>query len=318
MAEAFDVARYLTGGVEAMVKELLKGAVFHPREAKFMTQAVLSSKRAADIRKAAEKRGEPAPICLTASVTRDGLTGAEWLRVFAEARELGIGFILLVLGEPMACRDVLEAAAQVPEILFPIFANGTVMTEDLIDLFDRKRHLLPVVDVGDAAAMAQMKRRHMNFGAVATVTPANLSESTAEGPLRDAGDRGCKVILFMEGLPTAGTPALTDAERADFLGRLDGLRGRNGLPLLVAFPGDERAFGGCFAAGHGFIHIDADGGAEACPYAPSSDVSVKDHSLREALQSGMFRALRESGMLARTHDGGCVMRLTPPNDKEVS
>lgn len=318
MAGELDVALYLTGGVETIVKGLLKGAAFHPREAKFMAQFALSSKRAAALRGEAEKRGEPVPICLTAGVTREGMTGAEWLRVFREASEMGVGFIVLADGEPMACRDVLEAAGQVPEILFPVFANGTVMTDDLIDLFDRRRHLVPVVGVRDADAMARMKRRHMNFVAVATVTPENLSEITSEALLRDVGDRGCKAVLFMEALPTAGGPVLSDKERATFLSRLDGLRHREKLPLLVCFPGDERSFGGCLAAGRGFFHINADGGAEPCPYAPCSDVSVRERSLREALRSGLFRSLQGQGLLDQAHDGGCALRGWTDHDKEVS
>ena len=34
---------------------------------------------------------------------------------------------------------------------------------------------------------------------------------------------------------------------------------------------------------------------------------MKEHSLREALQSQLFRALREEGLLMEEHDGGCVL-----------
>lgn len=38
------------------------------------------------------------------------LTGDEWNKVFTEAEDLGISFILLAGGEPMLRRDVIEAA----------------------------------------------------------------------------------------------------------------------------------------------------------------------------------------------------------------
>jgi len=34
--------------------------------------------------------------------------------------------------------------------------------------------------------------------------------------------------------------------------------------LFVSLPGDEEKFGGCLAAGRGFIHINPEGKVEAC------------------------------------------------------
>ena len=50
-----------------------------------------------------------------------------------------------------------------------------------------------------------------------------------------------------------------------------------------------------------------DGGAEPCPFSPYSDVNVRDTSLREAMNSGLFRALRDNGHLLEDHVGGCVL-----------
>jgi MoaA/NifB/PqqE/SkfB family radical SAM enzyme len=80
------------------------------------------------------------------------------------------------------------------------------------------------------------------------------------------------------------------------------------LPYPVAtLPGDEEAYGGCLAAGRGFIHISDDGRLEACPFAPYSDSSVADGNLAEALRSPMMAAIRERhGELVETK-GGCAL-----------
>ena len=373
MPETFDLERYLTGGVEQIVKSLVKGAAFHPRESLFMAQYALASKRASALRREAEERGEHIPPFLIASITSlcnlhcagcyarsldtcvDGvpteqMTGDDWLRVFKEAREMGIGFILLAGGEPMVRRDVLEAAGQVPEILFPIFTNGTMMTADMLDLLERKRNLAPVMSIEGGPeetdrrrgkgvyaqvreAMAQMKRRHILFGASVTVTSENLSEVTSEAFLREIGGMGCKAVVYVEFVPTnenLDNLALDDAGRASLACKLDLLRQQEDMPLMISFPGDEKSSGGCLAAGRGFFHINSHGGAEPCPFSPYSDFSVKDHSLREALQSGLFRALRDEGLLMEEHDGGCVLfrqrrqvevlldSVTQENAKEIS
>ena len=77
--------------------------------------------------------------------------------------------------------------------------------------------------------------------------------------------------------------------------------------ILLAFPGDERADGGCMAAGRGFFHINSHGGAEPCPFSPYSDINVRDTSLRDAIHSRLFRALREGDFLDDDHVGGCVL-----------
>lgn len=77
--------------------------------------------------------------------------------------------------------------------------------------------------------------------------------------------------------------------------------------VFIAFPGDEKSSGGCLAAGRGFFHINAHGGAEPCPFSPYSDTSLKEVSLEEALDSPLFRHLQENGNLEKEHIGGCVL-----------
>ena len=72
------------------------------------------------------------------------LTKRDWAKVFYEARDLGIGFILLAGGEPMIRRDVIEAAGEIPEIIYPIFTNGTMIDEKYLELLDKHRNLVPV------------------------------------------------------------------------------------------------------------------------------------------------------------------------------
>jgi len=77
--------------------------------------------------------------------------------------------------------------------------------------------------------------------------------------------------------------------------------------FLVALPGDEEMYGGCLAAGRGFLHVSSDGRLEACPFAPYSDVSLKNMSLEDALRSPLMRKIRENhGMLTESR-GGCAL-----------
>lgn len=42
-------------------------------------------------------------------------------------------------------------------------------------------------------------------------------------------------------------------------------------------------------------------------FSPYSDINVRDTSLREAMNSRLFRKLRDSGYLMEDHPGGCTL-----------
>ena len=86
------------------------------------------------------------------------LTDAEWLAIFREADEIGVSFILLAGGEPMLRRDIIEAAGKMPNILFPIFTNGTYIDEDYFKLFDKCRNLIPVMSIEGGKEEADERR----------------------------------------------------------------------------------------------------------------------------------------------------------------
>lgn len=166
----FNLEKYLTRGVENIVKGAVRASLKEPRESAFMARFALASKAASKKRAEAEIRGEHIPPFLIASITSscnlhcagcharqnhtctDGkataqLTANEWKDIFTEAKELGIGFILLAGGEPLIRRDVLGAAGDIPEILFPVFTKGTLIDDEYIKLSDHSRNLVPVFNI---------------------------------------------------------------------------------------------------------------------------------------------------------------------------
>ena len=255
------------------------------------------------------------------------LTSQEWLGLFDEADDLGISFILLAGGEPLLRRDIIEAAGKKQNILFPVFTNGTFMDEQYFELFDKCRNLVPIMsiegnkEITDArrgegiydkltANMEQFRSRGLIFGASVTVTRQNYIEVTSREFLGDLSDKGCKAVIFVEYVPvTAESKELapTDSERDHLMNEIQHLREEHPEMVYIAFPGDEKSSGGCVAAGRGFFHINSHGGAEPCPFSPYSDVNVKNTSLREALHSPLFTALRSGDILLDDHDGGCVL-----------
>ena len=350
MNQPFDLQEYLTEGAEQIVRDALRATLRNPRQSAFMAKYALASARAAQRRKKLEAEGLHVPSYLIASITsrcnlhcagcysrcanatQDAapvtqLTDGEWLSIFGQAEDLGVGFVLLAGGEPLLRRGVIEAAGGRPNLLFPIFTNGTYLDEAYLDLFDRCRNLVPVMSIeGDRAAtdarrgagvydrlianMDALKARELIFGASVTVTTENLREALSDGFIDSLAGRGCKAVIFIEYVPVDEATrhlAPGDGERAFMGGAIDRLRAERDDLLFVSFPGDEKSSGGCLAAGRGFFHINSHGGAEPCPFSPYSDVNVRTTSLREALTSPLFLALRDGGYLLEDHAGGCVL-----------
>ena len=348
--EKFDIQKYMTEGVERVVSDALKATARDPRESAFMLRFALASRNASKKRRIAEDRGEHIPAFLIASITSScnlhcagcysrcnhqtvdeepvsQLSGSEWLRIFDEADDIGVSFILLAGGEPLLRRDIIESAGKKPNILFPIFTNGTYIDEKYFALFDRSRNLVPIMSIegekettdlrrGEGvydmliANMDELKRRGLIFGASVTVTTENVKEVTSDAFLQKLSDRGCKAVIFVEFVPVTDEStelAPGDDEREYLAGEIERLRDDHPEMVYISFPGDEKSSGGCVAAGRGFFHINSHGGAEPCPFSPYSDVNIRDTSLREALHSPLFTALRSGNILMDDHEGGCVL-----------
>ncbi|MBP5288929.1 MAG: radical SAM protein [Clostridia bacterium] len=348
--EGFDLQTYVTRGVERVVADAIKATLKNPKESVFMARFAKASVAASKKRRAAADAGEHIPPFLIASITSQcnlhcagcysrcsratvdaepvsQLSDRDWARIFDEADEMGVSFILLAGGEPMMRRDVIEAAGTRKNILFPVFTNGTFMDEKYFALFDQCRNLVPVMSIEGGrevtderrgagvydkliANMDEMNRRGLIFGASVTVTTKNIKEVTSDRFLKTLSERGCKAVIFVEFVPVSGDDgalAPGDAERAFLRDEIDRLREESDNMVFISFPGDEKSSGGCVAAGRGFFHINSHGGAEPCPFSPYSDVNVRDSSLREAMRSPLFTALRDGGILLDDHAGGCVL-----------
>jgi len=62
-----------------------------------------------------------------------------------------------------------------------------------------------------------------------------------------------------------------------------------------------------FVIAGGFVHINAEGDVEPCPFAPISDTSLKEVSLKEALQSEFLAQIRQISELSKYTGGGCAL-----------
>ncbi|ASA21177.1 radical SAM protein [Paenibacillus donghaensis] len=349
MTPKLDLAQYLNNGVERIIRDALKATLKAPRESVFLVRYAVAAAKAKKRRAELAAQNEHIPPFLIASITsrcnlwcagcyahhehacadapaRGELHETEWERIFTEASELGVSFILLAGGEPLIRRDVLEQASAHRDILFPVFTNATMLDGTYLSLFDSARNLVPVLSIEGDRSMTDARRgsgvyqrltevmealqsKSILYGVSVTVTVENLAYVTGDQFLTQLQQSGCRVVIYVEYVPVdPGTQDLapTHAERAYLAQRLTALRSGDAGMVMISFPGDELASGGCLAAGRGFFHINAHGGVEPCPFSPYSDTSLREGTLRDALHSPLFAKL-SSGELLQHHTGGCVL-----------
>lgn len=247
-------------------------------------------------------------------------------RLFYEASELGIGVIMIAGGEPLLRPEILWTASEYPEIIFPVFTNGSLLNPGSISYFKRKRNLVPVLSLEGSRhftdhrrgngvhenllnVMEQLRRTHRLFGISITLTRENFEEVTAHDWLLSHHHRGSSLFFLVEYVPQSEQDiplCLTEEQKKELQKRLALLRLQ--IPaLFVSLPGDESQYGGCLAAGRGFVHVSADGSLEPCPFAPYSDINIRNTSLKEALQSKFLGKIRESHHLLSEVQGGCTL-----------
>jgi MoaA/NifB/PqqE/SkfB family radical SAM enzyme len=332
-----------------MFRNAIQSFQFNTKELRFLNRAAKIQKAAAKKRLQSDTLATSVPPFLIASIatkcnlhcvgcyaranrtctdemSKDEMSSERWGRIFREARTLGISFVLLAGGEPLERADVLDEAAKTPELIFPVFTNGTLFTPAMLERFDLHRNLIPVISIegnrqqtdhrrGEGVfetiqqTMKDMAHLGIFYGVSITVTKDNLDTVIDDSFISSLRESGCRLIFLVEYVPADGNmkPALNEKDRAVLETRQNDLKVHYQDMIILSFPGDEKRMGGCLAAGRGFFHINAFGDAEPCPFSPYSDISLKNSNLRDALNSALFSKIRENHFDNQNHVGGCTL-----------
>ena len=341
----------MAGSIRNIMKTAYLNVLSNPREARFASRMQRVIGKAERRRKEClEKEGLEVPPFLIASIAttcnlqckgcyarKNGIAGDtpikatlspdQWHTIFSDAAELGVSFCLLAGGEPLTRRDLLESAATIEDIIFPIFTNGTLIGALYTEFFKRHLNMIPVISLeGELIAtdsrrgkgvfqrallsMEMLQKEKLFFGTSITVTTENYLEVTSKEYLSHLASLGCKLVFYVEYVPFDESTehlAFRDEHVAEMEQILEERREQYKEMIFLSFPGDEKALDGCMAAGRGFFHIGPDGSAEPCPFSPFSDRNVAQTGLRDALVSPLFRKIRDARALGWEHTGGCTL-----------
>lgn len=341
---------YMDQGIRRILSTVSMFYLTNQKGRGFLAQFAVEARSAASRREKRAAAGLPAPPFLIASIASrcnlhcagcyaraEGMCGdqsaqsellpEDWDRVFREASELGISFVLLAGGEPLLQREVLEVAARQKKIVFPVLTNGLLLQGGNLTLFDENRNLIPAISIEGTGAqtdlrrgagvarqieavMEELKRRKILFGVSITVTRENLAQVVREDFVQRLREKGCGIVLYVEYVPVLSETeslVLTEEENRWLTQQVTRLKLGRRDQVILSFPGDEAQMGGCLAAGRGFFHINPTGAAEPCPFSPYAQQNVREAPLEAVLNAPFFDQVREIGAAELTHQGGCTL-----------
>jgi MoaA/NifB/PqqE/SkfB family radical SAM enzyme len=343
--DSHDYIKQMNDSLKHFFSEALRVSYRNPAMALFLAGTIIRQKKAAKLRLTWERRGIHVPPYLIASITKScnlrckgcyaqvhqqkadsELPTGRWREIFNEASQLGISVIMIAGGEPFTRPEFLELTKAFPEIVFPVFTNGLLLDHKLINILRHQKNVAPIVSIEGfeketderrgfgtydtiQKVIKQLKKSGLFFGVSITVTQENFATVTNEAFIQPLLSAGCRVFIFVEYTPIeagTGNLILTDTQRVRLTKLMQEFQAKF-RGLFVSFPGDEEIYGGCLAAGRGFVHISPDGSFEPCPFAPYSDTSVKNTPLKEALQSELLMQIRQNHNNLKETQGGCAL-----------
>jgi MoaA/NifB/PqqE/SkfB family radical SAM enzyme len=338
-----------TGPLNQALRVFFKNAVSvslkNPSQAFYFYQVVRNLQKSSKVRAEYKKEGIQVPPMMIISITnrcnlhckgcyhqairdisRSEMSEEKLRSVIGEARDLGVSMIVLAGGEPLVRKDILDIIRDYPDIIFLMFTNGLMISEEMIARFKTLKNIVPLISLEGHASdtderrgqgvsehleglIGKLKKQDVFFGTSLTLTRNNFETITDEQFIGDLTAAGCKFVLVAEYTPIKPETedwVITDRQREQLAQAMESFKARYPA-LFVSVPGDEKDFGGCLSAGRGFIHISAEGDVEPCPFAPYSDSDIRDHSLKQALQSPLLKAIRENEDLGRESGGSCAL-----------
>jgi MoaA/NifB/PqqE/SkfB family radical SAM enzyme len=335
----------LNRGIRIFFSEFVRVSLRHPAQALFYSRTVLRQLAAARRRKELARQGLHVPPiaifsitdrcnlrckgCYAQAIRREGpeeLADARLRGIVAEAAGLGVSFFVIAGGEPLTRPAILDITRDHPQVVFLLITNGLLLDQELIRRLAGQPNTVPVLSLEGTRAqtderrgrgvhevlerrMRELKAAGVFFSISFTVTRENFPVLTDPGFIRRAVAQGCRLFFFMEYTPIReGTDewVITGEQRESMRGLVAGFR-RRFPAVFVAVPWDEEQTGGCLASGRGFVHINAGGDLEPCPFAPYSDTNLKRLSLREGLRSPFLAAMRERHDGFAETEGGCAL-----------
>ncbi len=248
--------------------------------------------------------------------------------LFTQAEEMGVPTIVLTGGEPLLREDIPNLIRDHKKLFFILITNGSLVTPELALTIANSGNVVPLVSIEGPSqctderrnsgayntairALTYFQQARACFGFAATVIRINQEHVVTEVFLDQMINMGCSLGVFIEYVPCGTNPKLNwlmdEAMRDDLRQQVLEFRRRKPI-ILLQFPHDEYGVENhCKAAGQTFLHINAQGDVEPCPFVSLSRENIRGKGLITACQSTFMRDIRERPYLLQRQHLACSL-----------
>lgn len=268
---------------------------------------------------------------------RNSLSFERLDKLFSEAKELGIYWIVLSGGEPLVYPRLFELMARHSDMAFMAYTNGTLIDEKTAGRIIEVGNFSPAIslegwqETTDARrgagtfarvmhTMDLLRARGAVFGASLTITRHNVREVTSDEFIDFLIERGVAYVWTFHYIPIGRNPdvelMITPEQRAYLARRIPYLRTHK--PIQIAdFWNDGELVEGCIAGGRKYIHINAQGEVEPCAFVHFAVDNINEKSLQEVLKSSLFEAYQKRQPFHCNHLRPCPIIDNPRALREI-
>jgi len=257
-------------------------------------------------------------------------------KVLRECEELGIFIITVLGGEPLVYPHLFRMIEEHPSLMFQVYTNGTLVTKEIAKRFHEFNTIVVISNEGyehetDAwrgkgvyrkilRAFDLLTAERVIVGSSATVTSRNAEVVASDAFVDRMIELGSLIQMYFLYMPVNGQSdfsLLVTPEQRDHL-RRKVQEFRETKPLFfVDFWNDGPHVEGCIAAGRKYFHVNAKGDIEPCVYTHIATHNVRDTTLREALMSPLFKAIRKRQPHNQNHLRPCMILDNPHIMREI-
>ena len=232
--------------------------------------------------------------------------------VLCQMKEMGAYFAVISGGEPFFKEDIFEIFKKHSDMAFLVFTHGGLIDEAMVQKLIDVGNVMPAFSLEGferetderrgaghfrkvMRAMDLLRENGLSFCGSFTQTSRNTDIVTSDEYIDMLVAKGCFAIWLFTYVPVGRDPKMelmaTPEQRDQLRRRVMEFRAEKPM-LFVDFWNDGPIISGCIAAGRKYFHINANGDIEPCVFCHYAVDNIRRTTLREALNSPLFRKIR--------------------------
>jgi MoaA/NifB/PqqE/SkfB family radical SAM enzyme len=258
--------------------------------------------------------------------------------ILSQMKEMGVYFAVISGGEPFFKKDIFDIFRKHSDMAFLVFTHGGLIDEAMVEKLIEVGNVMPAFSLEGyeketderrgaghfrkvMRAMDLLREAGLSFCGSFTQTSRNTDIITSDRYIDMLVEKGCFALWLFSYVPIGRNPDLSlmpTPEQRDLMRRRT-IDFRAGKPLvMVDFWNDGPIISGCIAGGRKYFHINANGDIEPCVFCHFAADNIRKTTLKEALNSPLFRAVRE---IQGKHDNllrPCMLIDHPEVGRQIS